>query len=303
MRYSLLSRFQGGWLGSAIGALRGWGEPEFCAELRLGGAIADCLIRRDPWQPEVCLQSLQCRSDSFAALPAAVQRSKIALAVLPIIFDNCEDLESMRSRLEDIAAAEQLSAATLEDLKVWGEAIALILSENMALSPWLFDLLERYDQRQSPLGKMLAKTSQLINAEKGLRQAIGELSDRDNPDPLAIALYCFAGTPSDFRLCVTRAQQVERFARLTAALTGAIAGAHNGFQGIPTAWRLQALSDPQVKRIARQAEQLFAAWSGVYPLSHSLSPRSAIAPAGTLQPRRSLKIVSQHPSSRYFHPK
>jgi len=297
MQYSLLSQFQGGFLGCAIGQLLAidrhhphrliLAEKSWCEGSLASLELSERLIR-GRLQPE---DWLGCRP-----------RQGQVLAVLPIIFSDLDDPQQLRSRLQEAASAWQLSPESAANLFVWGDAISLALSETVVFGQLLESLLERSRQTQSPWVETIAQISQLVGEGAGLSQATAQLSRQrqNNFAAIAIALYCFATTPQDFRLCVSRALRSGGNSQLAAALAGAIAGAHNSLNGIPIAWRLQAIASEQTQPFLQQAERLFSLWSGVYQPHRQPAPCQAIAAAGTLQPRPSLKIVSQNSSAQTF---
>lgn len=140
----------------------------------------------------------------------------------------------------------------------------------------------------------------LVESGFGLITARQELATRSLiEDPTAsmvvpIALYGFLCTPDDARLALLRTAQLDDQTRLTCALVGAMVGAWGGVDAIPVAWRQRIgsahepsalLSLWQVSSesdLFKQADQLAAAWAGVY---HPMGDRAIAAPVMTSLPR------------------
>ncbi|MGL5877062.1 MAG: hypothetical protein ACRC2V_04650, partial [Xenococcaceae cyanobacterium] len=88
---------------------------------------------------------------------------------------------------------------------------------------------------------------------------------------------------------VTRARRLGDCLGTTAALTGALAGVYNSISGIPLTWILTCDRD-----VERQATKLFASWAGIASArANSSLEIEAIAATSLIQPRSSLKIISQ----------
>jgi poly(ADP-ribose) glycohydrolase ARH3 len=67
---------------------------------------------------------------------------------------------------------------------------------------------------------------------------------------VAAAVYCFLQTPDDFERAVIAAVMGGEDADTTAAVTGAISGAYNGEEAIPSRWREQVERGPEIRALA-----------------------------------------------------
>jgi ADP-ribosylglycohydrolase len=104
----------------------------------------------------------------------------------------------------------------------------------------------------------LTQVERLLAQGAGLADAIDELTAAPEWEAaIALGFYCHLSTPEAFNLTLLRALRSPTNIQLTAAITGALAGAQNGWTGIPALWR-----DSQEPAIQRCADQLLATWAG-----------------------------------------
>ncbi|MGK7877829.1 MAG: ADP-ribosylglycohydrolase family protein [Xenococcaceae cyanobacterium] len=299
MRYSLLSRFQGGLLGSIIGEtlvsnypgqdekLSNWSKIGISATESL---IGSGKIDRTDWQ-QICH-----RQKVFEDFKNTANSTEVALATLPVAIFFHESPSLLREQLQHLREIWQHSAEASEDVLIWWYAIALALREKLHASQFITQILDHLEQRSTSLVQQLEQVQTFLAQGTPLEQVVPQLSRQGKPSQTAIALafYCFGYTPEDFRLCVTRAAQGGCQPQITAALTGALAGVYNSFCGIPVCWRLASQEHRLYRDSYQRAKRLFAVWSGVCEPGISHLPESAaVASPGVIQPRTSLKIISQ----------
>ncbi|MGF1478377.1 MAG: hypothetical protein ACFB4I_02650 [Cyanophyceae cyanobacterium] len=281
MRYSLLSRFQGGFLGSQIGLSN---EPFLWSQV--GMATAESLIATQ----RLTFDWLHSEPPLLQATHTA-SSSEAALATFPVCFYFHDSLSLLRNNLEAAAAVWLRPSASLEDLLTWGYTLALILREQLdpRLGP---DVLRKGVLLQ--LGRYVGAHTlleQLATSDGG--ESVKSPSGRSREAELTVALDCFLTTPEDFRLCVQRsASKSGSSLMLTRALAGSLAGTYNSLGGIPSRWRYLGAQRPATQNSLALAKRLFAAWSGV-DAAHEASETAAIASAQTIQRRATLKILSQ----------
>jgi hypothetical protein len=91
---------------------------------------------------------------------------------------------------------------------------------------------------------------------------------------------------------VRRANSSPYQRQLTTTLAGIWAGLYNGIEGIPLAWRQNLPKESVKQQLMDKAEEIYRISLGVSP-HLVLSPHAAVAYGGSLQPRPSLKLVSQ----------
>ena len=310
MRYSLLSRFQGGSLGSLIGETR---ATQNSAGEGSGSRFEQAQDQNlSVWSQiaietaEKLIQSGQLTSADWQQLSQPVHRrstagkraadpdtgqinptatsSEAALATLPVILFFHESPSLLVEQLQQAAAVWLHPSALPTELYVWGTAIALALRERLQPAQFVSQLLQSLKTVEPPLVQQLEEIQGFIDHGIGLSQI------RSRYSPLLKAFYYFGFTPEDFRLSVERAAQSDE-APLTTALTGALAGVYNSLSGMPIGWRLGD-RHPAISHSLQQSQRLFDTWSGVYT-PEAISTTAAIASVLVMQKRSSLKIISQ----------
>ena len=296
MRYSLLSRFQGGLLGSLIGEIANGGEP-ISIWSKIGVQATESLIHSGQVAPGTWQQLSKLIEDEVNTSSVLQQgsvppiktasSSEAALATLSMAIFFHESPSLWQETIKKTNLGQGFAQAN-NDLLIWGYAVSLILREKSAqLIPQLLSLIS------TPYGTLVQQLEQvqfLLDQGSGLEEAVHQLTRYAQPScSIALALYCFSSTPEDFRLCVKRAINSGYHPQITSALTGALAGMYNGLGGIPPGWRRLP---PMWKECDRQATRLFSAWSGVYEPDRDVPATAAIASPLTIQ-KRSLRIISQ----------
>lgn len=299
MRYSLLNRFQGTLGGSLLGEL--WcnhllGKEEgLSAWQQMSFKLTQYLIQSHQLTQPDWEQIFQSQQNCLRA-NYPVNSAEIALATLPLTVFWHDSFQFLQEQLQQVAAIGQYPADLVEDVLIWGYAIALALREKLDTNRLIAQLLSRFAQAQTPLLAKLEQVDSLLDRGIGLNQAVAQLSGH-HPSPqvtIALAFYCFGYTPEDFSLCMARAQQSGYQLPMTAALSSALAGAYNSFSGIPGRWRLWLKRHPASEKIEQQSKQLFSVWAGVYQPDTALVPViAAVASPQVMQPRPSLQIISQ----------
>lgn len=297
MRYSLLSRFRGGLIGSLIGELwvsfspagatLPYKEQNPLNGSRIGIAAIEHLIRygrlkQQNWQ-EIC--DLE---PNIEALRHNCDMGQIARLALPLILYFHDNFSLLRQNLEEAKEFWQQSDRDWECLLLWAQAIALVLREKPSPNYSFAKLLSALSLENSPLLSQLNLIEQFLANGTGLERVVSELSRMGKPDrtTIALALYCFSSTPEDFRLSVMRAIQTNYQSATTAALTGTLAGVYNSYSSIPLSWRLASCKNTTISETQLSAQRLFALWCGVYePEINYLTSYSAVASPNIIQPR------------------
>lgn len=313
MRYSLLSRFQGALLGSLIGESLGrhhrtrqfkdfqgfnlhaeslsqlsqWSQIALCAvESLLDRGVFDC----QDWMTKVasCSQALWKGEQS-------ANSGETALASLPIVLFFHQNWALLRGYLLESACVWQTRVADSEALLTYAWVIALALRETLTAENLITQRPPFLTVKTSGSG-YLAHLQEVLATSTSLEMAIAHFNRLEqSQSAIALALLCCYETPEDFHLCITRAVRASYQPEVTAALAGALAGAYNSLSGISLGWRLGMQQTQRSQWFAQGAEQLFAAWCGVYQPTESPKrlQRAAVALPNQIQPRASLKIISQ----------
>jgi hypothetical protein len=191
------------------------------------------------------IQSLLSTSQPLSALTGLTSSSG-AIALLPVMLYYHDNLQQLQQQLkQSVLPANKTESIPLLSL---GNAIALALQN-----------------RLNPIDSTDAK------------------NNFDISHPIFFALQIFVTTPEDFRLTLLQSARTSPDPQTTCAIAGALSGAFNSLAGIPMAWRQRLLADTSDRSplfqlwqlnaeadLFQLADQLLAAWSGVYNPLHWL---------------------------------
>lgn len=314
MHYNLYDRFRGSWWGGLIG--QNWvnqllivpqtrdlfSQPWLRERRHFTTMLLESELTVDHLGSFWDLQSTVSQQDPILGL----KHNSSLLSLLPLIIftpDNRNlDLKIIpEGNLKSVNLAKNSSLQ--QDILIWSYLITKVLNHqtNIFEQHQVIEEIVNLDQEpENPLINQLILVSQGIQQGKSLHQVGEQIIAKNQLRATAISLawYCFATTPDNFRLSTQRAGQIEpNLAWLTTALTGTLSGAYNGMTRISRNW--------QVAKEQKQDEQLenhllvkiFRSWLGIHgggmdQITHNWK-LDAIAPPGLIQPRRSLKIISQ----------
>lgn len=292
MLYSLLARFQGGLLGSAIAEIVAHPStnklepsPSSIQLSLLPILLESGNLEAIEWQEIYQKQRL---GGGCNRMPNGGELAVLTLPLALLCHDSAGRLEAM---LGDFLNAWELPPASLPELHLWGQIIALILRDKLQPRYLISQLLKS----PTPLEPQLEAVQRCLGQNMPLNQFISNFEEESSQfQAIIAAIFCFTNTPADFRLSTLRAAQAERQLAGVAALTGSLAGTYNSVSGIPAPWRLAVQKTPALRKIPQQAEALLATWSGnCCCLTGDFSARLAVAAGGTIQPRRSWQMISQ----------
>ena len=322
MRYSLLSRFRGALLGSLVGEILGSGSrhslifgglsftlpetegdkavetplitPQLSDWSQIATSGIKSLINRGRLDVEDWLLHAAKTPPTLALLKKSASSSEAAVATLPVALFFHDNEIKLQQQLQQVATVWQRFEG-YEGVLAVGYAIALALTEKLNSATLIPRTISYLGTSQTTLVQQLEQLQTLIEQGTGLDSTVTKLrheAQRLGQPPLnpftsiAIAIYCFLTTPEDFRLSVSRAVRSCYQPQITAALTGAIAGAYNSNIGIPVGWRLAANRINIGNERLQLADRLLAVWSGVYEISDvEPFPWAAIAAPRVIGPR------------------
>lgn len=235
------------------------------------------------------------------------------LSLLPLIIFQTDE-QDLRRKLQEkhnLKSADFPSNISLsQEVLIWSYLLNTALNSRFSgsvpktLNTVMEEIFNHHQVPKSPLIDKLRLVFTAIHSGSSLTQVVEQLFTKEQPSATAIALawYCFATTPHDFKLSVHKAACIESNQKwLITALTATLSGAYNGMAIISQSWRVNLERDLEVEgnwQIENQLlSKLFRSWLGVYPLegdSESYNPKlDAIALPKVIQPRQKLKIISQ----------
>ncbi len=305
MRYTIESRFQGTFLGAAVGEMlsnfytgRSWHQVSLnWWDLNIDEGQQDQLL--PGWGSQAVSG---CKSlIAYGRVEGnKVVDNEATANVLPVALFFHEDAAKLRRRLNQLAAS---SKETKDGSLAIGYCLLQIAQEKLDPSTIVPQIIA-YLQSDGAIASSLAQVQTLLEMGASLETTSYMLSNS-----IGLALYCFLSTPEDFRLSVMRALRIARVQpQLVASLTGAMSGAYNSLAGIPVSWRI-AIKRPltaekfllpcwgvtSAAEIVQLATNLFAAWSGALLPTHlsTKSPQKyAVAAPQVMRPHGSTDQIS-----------
>jgi hypothetical protein len=249
---------------------------------------------------------------SFLALQSAGNGLKYhsnLLSLLPlIIFQTDEANLSLKlAKQPNLKTVNSQSNIFLsQDILIWGYLLNTVLNHQTKIAEnelLIQNVFQPNLMPKSPLIEMLNIVVQGIKNGSSFHQLMEQLLAKDQLQAaIALSWYCFATTPHDFKLSVQRAARVDsKLAWLTTSLTSTLSGAYNGMTTISGNWRAEIEQNQSWDLENHLLLKLFKFWLGIYTVEQNNESYNleldAIASPQFIQPRQSLKIISQSSSS------
>lgn len=204
--------------------------------------------------------------------------------------------------LKSVQANSSIVSNQNINILIWGYLLTTVLNHQTHLWEQALSIEEIFNRNliPNPLTEKLSIVLQGIKSGSSLQQITEQLSSKDQLQATAIALawYCFVTTPHDFKLSVQRAARVDsKLSWLTITLTSTLSGAYNGMTVILDNWRTDIEQNQSWQLENHLLLKLLRFWLGVYAVEQNYGAYNleldAIALPQFIQPRQSLKIISQ----------
>ncbi|MDJ0532571.1 MAG: hypothetical protein QNJ70_08755 [Xenococcaceae cyanobacterium MO_207.B15] len=292
MRYSLISKFQGAFLGQVIGkqlsrknnlVVHSSIEYFLDSDLLLQEIVNDLDNELKPWE-------------KYFSVTQTFTLSDIALSLLPwILFyhDNCHQLQHL---VTQVSEATNLKHEDREIIEVWIYKVVLALRDKLDVNDPIQQITSKL-KLEHPLNSehlqlVAIALSQGQSSKQILEILLAKTSDHSRIE-LLFSLYLFLSIPEEFSLILKRAIAVSQKFPNTVSLTGTLAGAYNSLYSIPSYWLNLNQNHHEFTEIMTTIKKLFSFWSGVYNRDNHRLMSSVIAIPNSLQPRSNLKIISQ----------
>jgi hypothetical protein len=309
MHHNTYDRFCGSWWGSIIGQTIVDQINQFDDPL-----TQPWLLKRRQIAQMIITQKLDTTNSlSFLALQSAGDDLKYhsnLLSLLPLIIFQTDkaNLSLKLAKQPNLKTVNsQSNIFPSQDILIWSYLLTTVLNHSTKIAEkklLIQNVFQHNLMAKSPLIEMLNIVVQGIKNGSSLHQLTEQLLTKDQLQATAIALswYCFATTPHDFKLSVQRAARVDsKLAWLTTSLTSTLSGAYNGVTTISGNWRAEIEQNQSWDLENHLLLKLFRFWLGIYPSEQNNESYNleldAIASPQFIQPRQSLKIISQSSSS------
>ncbi len=276
MRYSLVNRVRGTFLGAFLGESLSKPNSSSLGKIAVLGTESLISLGKldvDDWlkRQEKADIELETNINSWG---------QIILATLPVVIFFHENPVKMRENILEVLKilSWQYEPVVRDASLIIGYAIAKSLNEKLNPRTVISETVSFLGKTATCLPQQLIKVNDLLEEKATLATVQRELS---SPEKLTmnigLAFYCFLSTLEDFPLTVLRANQNHQFANqdVTGAIAGALSGAYNSIVGIPVNWQMSPSPTKSHEsglhsftQMLKLADQMMAAWSGVYDFSY-----------------------------------
>jgi len=268
MRYSLVSRVRGTFLGAFLGG-EILGVPNGCnlgetAVLGSESLIALGKLDVDDWLKRHQQASVDIHTNNTSS-------GKIIISTLPVTLFFHENKLKLRENLLQVLQIWENDPVTRDTTLALGYAIAQSLTEKFHPLTLIPQTISFLGETETSIPHQLLKVNTLLQEQARLEKVQSELSKQEKlSNNIALAFYCFLSTLEDFRLTVLRANQNNSQEDFTSIIAGALSGSHNSTSGIPINWQILSSQTNSVwglksfSQMLELADALMAVWSGAY---------------------------------------
>lgn len=303
MHYNTYDRFCGSWWGSIIGqTITHQADNPFTQPwLLTRRQIAQLLLEH-----KLTITNYSNTTNLTDLIDLKYNSNLLALLPLIIFSPDEPDLCNKFREKQHLKSANYFdNIYCSQQVLIWNYLLTTISNNrfNSLSQPGLIEEILNQDQMpESSLTDKLQLVFQGIQRGDSLTQTVEQISTTEQPEATAIALawYCFATTPQDFKLSVGRAARIDSKINsnqggLITALTGTLSGAYNGMKIISQGWKTEQEEHWHAEN--QLLTKLFKSWLGIYAVEENQVYYNVnldvIAPPRLIQPRQNLKIISQ----------
>lgn len=284
MRYPLINRFQGTFLGALLGELLAQNpaqqdnnigsEVSQILVLVTKSLIEDSKLDINNWRESQPMKSWDLNI-TVSLFPKAM------IATLPVAVFFHENTRKLRQNLLTIVTKWDDDPVLRDSTLALGYAIAQCLSEKLHPRSIIDEIIAFIGETPTPLPQKLLKVKDLLAQGSALETAQTELGrEQQLIHALCMGFYCFLSTLEDLPLAVLRATHHDKSGRretqnldvaISSIITGALSGAYNTNLGIPAKWQVMLCPNnftpgeqTNFSQVLELADALVAVWSGVY---------------------------------------
>ncbi|AKG21857.1 ADP-ribosylglycohydrolase family protein [Calothrix sp. 336/3] len=268
MRYSLVSRFHGAFLGAVLGEsgiADNYVSGKSSRIIIAGGeSLAACgKLDIDDWLGRLPLESNQLYTINGYGVQGI-------LAALPVALFYHENPVQLRQNLLRVARIWQDKPLVSDWILALGCAIALSCGDKFTPEAVIPQIVSFLGETTTKTPQILFKIHNSLNCRCTLEEVRICLQREEKLHQiLGLAFYCFLSSHEDFRLAVIRSRGVISHTDLTSIITATLSGAYNSVSGISVGWWIKFLPNKQDVVTAHQqtlelAHSFTASWSGTY---------------------------------------
>ncbi len=285
MKYSLVSKFQGAYVGCFLGRKILNNNQLIHANTNISSIIQEIIDKSD--NDFALWKKYNCNLTSL---------SDIIIGSLPWTLYYHDNWHQLKDLIIKVGNLNNLENEDIELLEIWIYEFVLVLREKLDIRHPAKQLTNVRQLKHSENLKLLnlieISLSQGISSKQFLETLLTQTSNPYKIE-LLFSLYLFWSVPEDFFLTIKRGVSVADRLYNIVSLTGILAGAYNSPIGIPL-YYLNLIQNNQVfiDDLA-MIKKIFIFWSGIYHYDKENVELSLIATPKTFQPRSSLQIISQ----------
>jgi ADP-ribosylglycohydrolase len=283
MRYPLINRFQGTFLGALLGELlvqNAAQQDNINSEVsQILVLVTKSLIESSKLDIDNWLGTQPIKS--FDLNINAGLFSKTMIATLPVALFFHENPSKLRQNLLAMVSISDNDPLLRDITLALGYAIAQCLSEKLHPHSIIDEIVAFIGETPTPLTQKLLKVKNLLAEGGGLEKAQTELGrEQQSIHAVCMGFYCFLSNLEDLPLAVLRATHQYKFwggktqnldAGITSIITGALSGSYNTNLSIPAKWQVMLCPNNFIpgeqsnfSQMLELADALVAVWSGVY---------------------------------------
>jgi hypothetical protein len=275
MRYSLVNRVRGAFLGAFLG--ESLSNPNGVNLDRIAVLGTESLISLGRLDVEDWLKRQEATDIKLEKNISSW--GQMILATLPVVMFFHENPVKMRENILELQKIWKWQDEPIvrDGSLIIGYAIAQSLNEKLNPRTLISETVSFLDKTSTSLPQQLIKVNDLLKRGVGLETATRELSSPEQlTSNIGLAVYCFLSTLEDFSFTILRANQNHDFASpdVTGAIAGGLSGAYNSMVGIPVNWQISSsvTNSPtwgleNFAQMLKLADTMMAVWAGVYDFS------------------------------------
>jgi hypothetical protein len=273
MRYSLINRVRGIFLGAFLGECLAKKQSHPSCDLgKMTVLGTESLITLGKLDVDDWLKRQETASLHFQNTTAW---GEIILATLPVCIFSHESNLKLRENLLELLEIWDVDPVIRDIALVVGLAIAQSLTETLDPSTLIPQTISFLGNTSTSIPEQLSEVNILLRHRARLTKSPIELLDPSNLN-ITLIIYYFLSTPNDFSLTLLRTTHYRN--PTTRAIIGALSGAYNSTLGIPVNWQVSfsptnspAWGLSSFSQMLELGDALLAVWAGVYNLYRNKS--------------------------------
>jgi hypothetical protein len=283
MRYPLINRFQGTFVGALLGELlvqNAAQQDNMGSEVsHIAVLVTKSLIEGRKLDINDWLESQPMTS--FDLNITASLFPKAMIATLPVAVFFHENTTKLRQNLLAMVTRWDDDPVLRDSTLALGYAIAQCLSEKLHPRSIIDEIITFIGETPTPLPQKLLKVKDLLAQGAGLETAQTEFGrEQQLIHGICLGFYCFLSTLEDLPLAMLRAIHHHKYGRretqnldvaIVSIITGSLSGAYNSNLSIPAKWQVMLCPNhftpgeqTYFSQVLELADALVAVWSGVY---------------------------------------